>query len=203
MKYRHWSYMLAIEQEIITVSRFVEIDGSNNATFSTELTKLILSICSEIDVTIKLLCEKINQKEWQLANNELKNGQKPDIDICEKIICKTIPSISEIKIHLSGYDYSIIPWKNITKEYPVSWWSEHNHLKHERNNHYKFGNLKNALRSFAGLLVVLLYYYGADGSLPLNNTNTTKLFIIPREFIAGGINWSTGTIVLPTKCQPQ
>ena len=52
MKLPHWHYFISLEDEIVKISRFIEISEDNYDVYSIELTKLFLSICSEVDVII-------------------------------------------------------------------------------------------------------------------------------------------------------
>jgi hypothetical protein len=201
MKHRHWSHMLAIEQEIIKTSRYVELHKKNYKTFSTEFTKLILTICSEIDVTAKLLCKKIDNEKWKNITATLKKNEKPDMKIWRQFMQGTIPSISTLTITIPSHNLDLTPWENLNEEYPISWWYEHNLLKHRRDKNYKFGNLKNVLVAFAALISILLYFYGTERSLVLGENNKTRLFEFPGEFSVGGINWSTSMLIIPEKFQ--
>ena len=50
MKYPHWEYYLSIVEDLDAVSRYVHPLPDNFSTFSIELTRLLLSIGSEVDV---------------------------------------------------------------------------------------------------------------------------------------------------------
>ena len=56
----HWNYFLAIEKDLENLSRYVEFDEKNLDTFSIELTHILFSASSEVDVIIKQLCNLID-----------------------------------------------------------------------------------------------------------------------------------------------
>ena len=80
MKHRHWQYFLSIEKDILKISDYVELHSENYKVFSTELTKTYLTICSEIDVVLKLLAEKCDETIWDEIN---KKSEKlhPDMEL--------------------------------------------------------------------------------------------------------------------------
>ena len=54
----HWNYFIALEQDLIKVSRFIEFSQENFNTYSIELAHLLLATSSEIDVVLKALCNR-------------------------------------------------------------------------------------------------------------------------------------------------
>jgi len=51
----HWNYFLALEADILHLSRYVEPREENMQVFSIELTRLLLAIGAEADVVSNLL----------------------------------------------------------------------------------------------------------------------------------------------------
>jgi len=92
MKYPHWQYFLSIECEIINISKYIEICSKNYKTFSIELVKLFLTICSEIDVVAKLLCKNVDLKMY----NHLTGKKNANISIYRTIICKHFPKLYNV-----------------------------------------------------------------------------------------------------------
>jgi hypothetical protein len=52
----HWNYFLALEKDLENISRYIEFTEDNLKTYSIELTHILLSASSEIDVIMKELC---------------------------------------------------------------------------------------------------------------------------------------------------
>jgi hypothetical protein len=56
----HWNYFLALENDLETLSRYVEFDVANFNVFSIELAHLLFAAASEVDVLAKRMCELAN-----------------------------------------------------------------------------------------------------------------------------------------------
>ena len=56
----HWNYFLAIEKDLEKLSRYIEFSNDNLDTYSIELTHILLSSSSEVDVIMKQLCLLMN-----------------------------------------------------------------------------------------------------------------------------------------------
>jgi hypothetical protein len=63
----HWNYFLAIEKDLEHLSRYIEFSNANLETYSIELTHILLSASSEVDVIMKQLCTLI--APTQTTNN--------------------------------------------------------------------------------------------------------------------------------------
>ncbi|MDW7774496.1 MAG: hypothetical protein SCH71_16550 [Desulfobulbaceae bacterium] len=197
MKHRHWHYFLSIEKEIINISEHIEIHSENFKTFSASLTKVYLSICSEIDVILKLLCQSSNAEKWTVVQNSFPRKEYPDIEVYKTFINHCYPDFKSIEINIPLYNIPITPWNNFAKQLNPEWWDKYNKVKHLRNEFYKNANLKNVLHSAAGLLVCLLFLYGLEKDLYMNETNKPKLFSIPNEFLANAIEWAPARVIIP------
>ena len=55
-----WSFYLRLENDFIDSLNYVHFSPNNYSTYSIEFERLLLSICSEIDVLCKLLCKVID-----------------------------------------------------------------------------------------------------------------------------------------------
>ena len=54
----HWNYFLALEEDIVQMSRYLEPAAQNFTAYSHELARIIITAASEVDVVAKLLCKK-------------------------------------------------------------------------------------------------------------------------------------------------
>ena len=197
MKHRHWHYFLSIEKEIINISEYIEIHSENFKTFSVSLTKTYLSICSEIDVILKLLCQNSNAERWRVVQDAFPEKEYPDIKVYKEFINQQYPNFKSIQINIPLYDIPITPWSNFAKGFNPEWWDKYNKVKHLRNEFYKNANLKNVLHSAAGLLVSLLFLYGLEKNLYIDETTETKLFSLPGEFVSHAVRWAPGRVIIP------
>ncbi|MBM9606751.1 hypothetical protein [Desulfopila inferna] len=181
------------------ISDYVELHSENFKVFSTELTKTYLTICSEIDVVLKLLAEKFDEKIWSDIKNTNSEKLHPDMELYKEFLNKKISFISEIEIKLTQHDLPITPWRNIKNNFSPEWWDKYNKVKHSRDKHYRFGCLKNVLHSASGLLVILLLYYGCDRSLTPTEEILPKLFEYPDDFLPMRTTWGIGPFTIPEK----
>ena len=144
----HWNYFLAIEKDLENLSRYVEFDEKNLDTFSIELTHILFSASSEVDVVIKQLCNLIDP----ITKVENINDYRNIISIHSNEFIN-----EEVVIHRYGLTFR--PWLNWNNDKNPDWWRCYNHVKHERNKHYSEANLKNAINAVGALLLTVVYYY--------------------------------------------
>lgn len=165
----YWNYYIELEQQVWETRRYVEFSKKNNRTFSMEYLKLLQAICSEIDVTAKVIATYINPafkgstiNHWGYALQQ----QFPNIQNCTVIF---------------NEDYNVQPWKNWRyvsevkekngkktaavkldcKAKNPQWWTSYNKSKHKRtsmynnfNTNYERANLKHVVESLSALYIV-------------------------------------------------
>jgi hypothetical protein len=132
----HWSFFETIDADLHEYSRYLEFDEANFAAYSVNFARLYLSICSEIDVILKMLCKHLGQPA--------KGGS----------------DIGTVRVLIRPMNWLFVPWfewKTTEKDNPP-WWRSYNDVKHERNVYFAQANLKNVLLSASGLLVALLFW---------------------------------------------
>jgi len=146
----HWNYFLSLEDDLIKLSRWIEFDKSNFDCFSLEMVRLLIVASSEVDVVAKMLCKEIS------GNNRARS-----ISPYQYTIIDEYEGVSSARIQMPRYGLTLTPWDEWkTPNSPPIWWQENNKVKHHRSEHYSKATLKNVLNAIAGLLVLLLYYYG-------------------------------------------
>lgn len=143
----HWSYYIALEDDIQKVARYIEFDISNFCVHSIQLAHLLLASSSEVDVIIKQLCQLIAPEDSAQNINEYK-----------KIIRRDYPSIITQAVVSRKYGIRLTPWSNWKDDENPEWWWAHNKLKHERSNYFQLANLINTLNAIAALLIVNLHF---------------------------------------------
>jgi hypothetical protein len=144
----HWNYFLAIEKDLEKLSRYIEFSEPNLKTYSIELTHILLSASSEIDVIIKQLCELIDPAY-----------QRENINNYKDIIrTKLKPFILE-EISIDRYGLTYKPWIKWNGNRNPNWWRSYNNVKHQRNIFYSEANLQNTINSVGALLITVIYYY--------------------------------------------
>lgn len=142
-----WAYYLNLENDFCNTLNYVEFSEDNYNTYSKEFAKQLLSICSEIDVVFKILCELI-------APDEKRNN------ICDyaKILCD-FDGLTSSQVIYSYTKSTYSPFKDWTVDNSPTWWRDYNALKHRRNDsdNFKNGNLKNVFDSLAALYILNRY----------------------------------------------
>jgi hypothetical protein len=132
-----------------------------------------MAACSEIDVVAKQICQKIDPGTNASKINEYREVIKP--------VHTKIPTFEVI---VRKHGLTLTPWVNWDKDKTPKWWSSHNKVKHERNYHFKEGNLINALNSVAALYVLVLYLYADEARQAFLSPNPV-LFGVGEDYYNG------------------
>jgi hypothetical protein len=152
----HWNYFVALSQDLEKISRFIELHEDNFATHSVELARLLLSAASEVDVVLKLLCTHLDPTK-----------KSKNIDQYREIVRTNLPGMLNETVSIPRCSLTFDPWLNWRKgTNNPDWWKSYNDVKHERNSHYRKANLQSALNALAGLLVIVIFYYAFEQSIP-------------------------------------
>ncbi|WP_286860070.1 MULTISPECIES: hypothetical protein [Sphingobacterium] len=144
----HWNYFLAIEKDLENLSRYIEFANANLGTYSIELTHILLSASSEVDVIMRQLCHLLDPS--QTANN---------INDYRNIIQNQLGTFVNEEICIDRFGISYKPWDNWNGTQNPDWWRSYNNVKHQRNNHFNEANLQNTINSVGALLLTVVYYY--------------------------------------------
>lgn len=138
----HWAYYMSLEDDLIAMSRYVEICEDNFTTYSTQFTRLLLAAGSEVDVVTKILCEQIDPA-----------ARRNNIEDYRSVIASKFPAIPCVVMGVQWRTFRVKPWASWGAPTPSNpdWWRAYNGVKHERNMNFREGNLKNALEAIAGL----------------------------------------------------
>jgi len=144
----HWNYCLTVEKDLENLSRYVEFTEDNLEVYSIELTRILLSSSSEVDVVMKQLCKLLDpDKEYENINDY------------KAVIKNNLPLLIDEEITIDRFGFSFKPWNSWTGEQNPCWWKSYNNVKHKRNSHFSEANLDNALNSVGALLLANVYYY--------------------------------------------
>lgn len=147
----HWSYLLAIEQDLELLARYVDFDERNFSCFSIAIARLLMAAAAETDVVCKQLCLK--HEAASKASN---------ISAYKTELLAQFPRLPQFVVTVPRYGLALKPWSNWSKkkggETPL-WWTAYNKIKHHRHTDFHQGNLKNALNAVAGLFVMVVHLY--------------------------------------------
>lgn len=145
----HWSFFLALEQDLEHLSRYIEFSHANFACFSLEIARVLLAAGAEVDVVCKQLCKKLNT-----------GSRAGSIGVYCTEITAAIPAIASWEVKVPRFGLDLHPWDEWRNLNGVPfWWTAYNKTKHHRHTDFKRANLQNAINAVAGLFVVLLYLY--------------------------------------------
>jgi len=147
MSREHWDYFLALEEEFLATTRYVEVTSSNYSTHSIAYVRILLGACSEVEVVAKVLCSELDAGFAPAHINEYRD-----------MLLAEYPLLPQVAAKVPRYGIDVLPWENWTAESPA-WWTKHQDIKHQRHEHYEDANLENVLGALAGLFVLLLYLY--------------------------------------------
>ena len=145
----HWNYFLALEKDLEVLSRYIEFAQRNFACYSLEITRILFSAASEVDVVAKQLCVKLNP-----------NSSASNINQYRDEIKNVYPDLPNFRVTIPRFGLELSPWTNWNNPQGVpDWWTAYNKVKHHRNTDFHKGNLRNCLNAVAGLFVIVLYLY--------------------------------------------
>ena len=145
----HWNYLLAIEQDLDRLSRYIEFDKKNFKCFSIEIARILLAAGAETDVVCKRICRGINA-----------HPRAENILNYRSLIKPHYSGIPKFQVLVPRFGLTLKPWDSWKNSNGVPlWWTAYNKLKHQRDTEYDKANLKNALNAVAGLFVLVLYLY--------------------------------------------
>lgn len=151
MNLNYWRYFLSIEDDFIRATRYVELCEDNYETYSIEFTRLLTSICAEIEIVLKLLCKEESVDATQFNIN----------DLHKCLYTKQYSKLHENIISLLSHNIEDIqPWKeweDLSKN--PEWWQAYNDIKHSRDEKFKNANLKNVTFALSALFIIELYLY--------------------------------------------
>lgn len=160
---QHWNYFLALEEDLVTLSRYIDFSENtdengnhinNNKVYSSEIQKLLLSICSEVEVVLKEICKKLNSANIPKNIKEIYD-----------VISAFKPGLIDFKATMPRFGLLTLKpwenWKNSTNGVYKSpqWWDDYNLIKHDRSRNYHKANLKNCINAATALYIVNLYLY--------------------------------------------
>ncbi|UTZ33184.1 hypothetical protein HB762_17880 [Vibrio campbellii] len=162
----HWNLFTVLESDLSNVSRFIEFDERNFKAFSTELSKLLLSIGSEVDVVFKQLC-KVVDGEARRKNIVDYYAVLSENDGIKSILAETV-SIPRFGLEFNPFE----EWDADTRP---KWWKSYNKVKHDRQENYHEASLENVLRALSALMLCIFYLNKLLNPEATNKEVTSKL----------------------------
>lgn len=143
----YWNYYRVLEEDFLSITRYIEICEENNQTRSNEIIKQIQAIGSEFDNICKEICG------FNLSDRK-------NIKDYSDWIFKNIDNVRETIITVKNTRNTILqPFENWDENKPSSlfWWEAYNQIKHNRIDNFKKGNFKNLINSLAALYFMEMF----------------------------------------------
>lgn len=159
----HWNYFLALEDDLDRLSRYVDFAG-NDQTYSLEIARLLLGASAEVDVVLKQICK-----------HYVPTSTASNIAEYQPEVCAACPNFITYEVQIPRYGLVHQPWINWEANKPPLWWSDHNKVKHQRDQYFERATLKNCLNAIGGLFVAVLHLYEQEAA-------AGELLQIPRLF---------------------
>lgn len=157
----HWNYFIALEKDLEKVARYIEFSKDNYKTYSIELSKLLISSTSEIDVLLKMLC-------GFKGNNNCDSIKK-----YRTFLKISYPDFINEEIRIDRYGINFKPWEIWQKsDLNPTFWNSYNNVKHHRDNYFYEANIENVITSIGALLILLIHYYKLTSGISFKDTTT-------------------------------
>ena len=119
----------------------MEFTLSQQSVYSFEFARLLILICSELDVLFKVVCSSACP------------GSNPD-SIGKYFSCvsgKYRPESEAVRV--DRLSRRILPFEHWGEKSPPAWWTAQNKVKHHRHEHFQEATLGNTLHALCGLFV--------------------------------------------------
>ena len=162
-----WQYYLMLEADFSALQRYITFEEDNFLTYSLELNKQYLSICSEIDVICKQYCNHLDSDK---EVNKIENYAQIILQHNTGIVTSKITLKENLSLELLPWgDWHLKSVDSTTSYQSPKWWKLYNKVKHQRLDvnpeqfgtalYYKSANLQNVMNAIAGLFVLEMYFY--------------------------------------------
>ncbi|TMA90480.1 MAG: hypothetical protein E6J74_23765 [Deltaproteobacteria bacterium] len=178
----HWNYFVALDDDLVKLSRYVDLHEKNFDCYSIEIARILLASAAEVDVICKQLCKKVEP-----------NSSADNINAYRSEITVAFPNLTKLKVLVPRFGLTLRPWDEWQNQGVPLWWTAYNKVKHHRHTDYEKASLKNSLNAVAGLFVVLLHLYkdkAVLGELAPNPQLLTLEHVDGMSITGAGINVS-------------
>ena len=144
MKRMYWKYYLLLEQDVETISEYVEFTENQKMVYSHRLARLLLVIGAEVDVVAKALCASLGSPSADTIN-KYRN--------C--ILKSPYKAISNLQVEDLRHNFgSLAPWKSWGNNKSPAWWRAYNNVKHNRTSNFSDANVGNVFKALASLFAL-------------------------------------------------
>ena len=152
MSLTHWNYFLAVEQDTLDLSRYIEFSVANFSTYSIEIARLLMTATQEVDVLAKQICGHHGD------NSDKESGYRG-------FLPGRYPNLCMHEVSLVQFDIVVKPFDSWASGTTPTWWTANNKVKHERHTKFSRASIENLLHAVSGLYLMNLYYYHCQSTL--------------------------------------
>ncbi len=176
----HWHQYIALEEDLIRITRFIEVHDDNMATYSIELARLLLATCSQVEIVGKSVASVVGKEAKNIRDIML-------------VLTESDPSLVNARVTIPRYSQESEPWRSWENQKAPAWWDAYNSTKHDEENALKQASLRNCIDAIAALLLLTLvlgHHRRVDAFKP-----NTSLFYPPEDYASldmmpdGGITY--------------
>jgi hypothetical protein len=164
----HWNYFFAIEDDLATLSRYIEFHEDNFAAYSIETAKILMAAVQEVDVLLKSICGHYG-------------SPSANIHDYHDLMMTKHANIRDAKVTVAQHALARIPFATWSAGTPPTWWTANNHVKHARDTKFSSASLENAIDAVSALLVTNMYHHEI-----VHGQKDFDLWRVPRIF---NIDW--------------
>ncbi len=144
----HWRYFLALDEDLLKISRYIELCEANSNCYSIEIARILMMASAEAEVVAKQLVQRISS-----------TLEPQNMGACREILAKNFCELPSVQVRTLVGQFNFTPWADWANGTRPSWWKAYTDIKHARHTHFSQGNLKNALEAVCGLMVLIVYLY--------------------------------------------
>ncbi len=162
---QHWQYFLALEQDVITLSRFIEFHEDNLDCDSAEIVKLTIAAATGVDRLFKDVCQRIDAKR---PISENPNAKKRD-GIKNYQECLSTSQFCQCAVTIRLSNLEIQPFKEWEHGQRLSWWDKYTEAKHPKDQEALFGASLGVLLDFMAALLILNLELVCESTQPRYN----------------------------------
>lgn len=146
-KHHYIRSFLIIQEDLKKILEFIEPCEQNLNSYSLRIQELYLRTCVEIEANFNAI----------LSENGYSNSGK-NLDIRDYHRTNKTHYLSEYTVYFPFWNHGenvFNPFKEFEDGHTISWYQDHQKIKHEKYENFHKANLGNLINSICGLLVLL------------------------------------------------
>lgn len=142
----HWNYYLSLEEDVLSIARYVELAQPNFTTYSLEIARLLMAATQELDIVLKQLCSHYSD------GSTAEPGYRA-------FLSEKYPAWLSLSVEMPAYGLTLQPFAPWAATQTAQWWTANNKVKHHRHTHFSSASLENMLNAVSALFVANVYLH--------------------------------------------